>query len=81
MNTQVGVFGKNIDHLSHLITKILVVMDSFRKILLFKQIFNPNMEISINHAVPQTGKEVYTHEKLTFCENLFTKSSFYTYST
>ena len=37
MNTQVGVFGKNIDYLSHLITKILVKKDSFRKILLFKQ--------------------------------------------
>lgn len=56
MNTQVGVFGKNIDYLSHLSTKILVMMDSFRKILLFKQIFNPNMEFAINHAVPQTGK-------------------------
>lgn len=58
MNTQVSVFGKNIDYLSHLITKILVMMDSFRKILLFKQIFNPNIEFSINHTVPQTGKEV-----------------------
>ena len=58
MNTQVGVFGKNIDYLSHLITKILVMMDSFREILLFKQLFNSNMEISIHHAVPQTGKEV-----------------------
>ena len=51
-------FGKNIDNLSQLITKNLVMMNSFRKIPLFKQMFNTNMEFSINNAVPQTGKEV-----------------------